>query len=79
MLKNFVRLVCECKSSWTASSFIERLEENIRQKVKDSHVICAVSGGVDSTVLAALLHRAIGDKLHCIHIDNGLMRLNESL
>lgn len=78
ILDNFLRNICGLKDSWDAHSFVERAIESIREQVGTSEVICALSGGVDSTVLAVLLHRAIGDKLHCIHIDTGLMRQNES-
>ncbi len=78
ILKNFVREICGCKENWDTHSFVENAIEEIKEKVGDKEVICALSGGVDSTVLAVLLHKAIGDKLHCIHIDTGLMRLNES-
>jgi len=78
ILENFVRVVCGCTEIWNATSFIEAAIKTIREEVGDGEVICALSGGVDSTCLAVLLHKAIGDKLHCIHIDTGLMRLNES-
>ncbi len=78
ILENFIRNICGCKDTWDAHSFIDTTIEKIRQQVGENEVICALSGGVDSTVLAVLLHKAIGDKLHCIHIDTGLMRLNES-
>ena len=78
ILNNFLRNICGCTEKWDAHSFVELAIKNIREKVGDKEVICALSGGVDSTVLAVLLHKAIGDKLHCIHIDTGLMRLNES-
>ncbi len=78
ILNNFVRGICECKETWNASSFINDSINKIQESVGDGEVICALSGGVDSTVLAVLLHKAIGDKLHCIHIDTGLMRKNES-
>lgn len=78
ILDNFLRKICGCKENWDAHSFVEKAIENIREQVGTSEVICALSGGVDSTVLAVLLHKAIGDKLHCIHIDTGLMRMNES-
>jgi len=78
ILGNFVRKICGCKAEWTATSFIEQSISDIREKVGNMHVLCALSGGVDSTVLAVLLHRAIGDKLHCVHIDSGLMRMGES-
>jgi GMP synthase (glutamine-hydrolysing) len=78
ILDNFLRNICGCKDNWDAHSFVETSIKNIREQVGENEVICALSGGVDSTVLAVLLHKAIGDKLHCIHIDTGLMRLNES-
>ena len=78
ILENFARKICQITDNWTTHSFIETTIEKIRQQVGNDEVICALSGGVDSTVLAVLLHKAIGDKLHCIHIDTGLMRLNES-
>jgi GMP synthase (glutamine-hydrolysing) len=78
ILENFVRQICGCTQTWSASSFIEETVKQIKEKVGNDEVICALSGGVDSTVLAVLLHKAIGEKLHCIHIDTGLMRLNES-
>jgi GMP synthase (glutamine-hydrolysing) len=78
ILSNFVRKICGCVETWNADSFIESAIQKIKDEVGENEVICALSGGVDSTVLAVLLHKAIGDKLHCIHIDTGLMRLNES-
>jgi GMP synthase (glutamine-hydrolysing) len=78
ILANFLFKVCGANSSWTPSSFVEKAEKEIRIKVKSAKVLCALSGGVDSSVLAVLLHRAVGDQLHCVHINNGLMRKNES-
>lgn len=78
ILENFVRNVCKCNDIWNAKSFIVTQIENIRNKVENDEVILALSGGVDSTVCAVLLHKAIGDNLRCIHIDTGLMRQNES-
>ena len=78
ILENFVLRICGCEGGWTPRSFIEKSIEDIRSLVGDGDVICALSGGVDSNVAAVLLHRAIGERLHCIHIDNGLMRKNES-
>lgn len=78
ILGNFVRNICKCTETWSADSFIDTAIEKIRAQVGSGEVICALSGGVDSTVLAVLLHKAIGDKLHCLHVDTGLMRLNES-
>jgi GMP synthase (glutamine-hydrolysing) len=79
VLKNFVRGVCGCSGDWNAESFVENAIRDIRQTVGDKKVLCALSGGVDSSVAAVLLHKAIGDRLFCIHIDNGVMRRGESL
>jgi GMP synthase (glutamine-hydrolysing) len=70
--------VCACAGGWDAGSFVEAAVVDIRAKVGTGGVICALSGGVDSTVAAVMLHKAIGKQLHCIHIDNGLMREGES-
>lgn len=78
VLENFVRNICGCVDTWNAESFIEIAIQEIRDKVGTEKVICGLSGGVDSTVAAVLIHKAIGDQLHCIHIDSGLMRMNES-
>ena len=78
LLKNFVFGVCGCKPSWTVQSFIESTVAAIRAQVGEARVICALSGGVDSSVTAALVHRAIGNQLTCIHVNNGLMRSGES-
>jgi GMP synthase (glutamine-hydrolysing) len=78
ILGNFLVTVCKAKGDWTAGSFIEREIKEIQERVGASKVLCALSGGVDSSVLAVLLHRAIGGQLHCVHINNGLMRKNES-
>lgn len=78
ILENFVRKVCLCQEIWNASSFIESSINEIKSKVGNENVILALSGGVDSTVAAVLLHKAIGEQLHCVHIDTGLMRTNES-
>lgn len=78
ILQNFLYNICGCEGGWNAESFIESAIRDIREKVGTGGVICALSGGVDSTVAAVLLHEAIGDQLHCIHIDNGLMRKGES-
>lgn len=77
ILENFVSGISGCSGSWTAASFIETESERIRQIVGNDKVICGLSGGVDSTVVATLLHRAIGDQLLCIFVDNGLLRKNE--
>ena len=78
MLSNFVHKICGCDAEWSADNVIESKLKSIKEKVGSGGVICALSGGVDSTVAAVLLHKAIGDQLHCIHVDSGLMRNNES-
>jgi GMP synthase (glutamine-hydrolysing) len=78
IIANFLFRVCNCNPSWTMSSFIHQSISEIRDKVGDELVICAVSGGVDSSVLAALIHKAIGNHLKCIFVDNGLLRKNEA-
>lgn len=78
ILNNFVREICGCIENWGTASFINDSIQFIREQVGSDGVICALSGGVDSTVAAVLMNRAIGKQLHCIHIDTGLMRTNES-
>ncbi len=78
ILRNFLYRVAGCKGGWTAASFIETTVARLRERIGSERVICGVSGGVDSSVLAALLHRAIGDRLHCIFINNGLLRKGEA-
>ena len=78
LLRNFVVGVCGCKGDWTPESFINQTVRELRDKVGDDEVVMALSGGVDSTVAAVLLHRAIGARLHCIYVDSGLMRKDES-
>jgi GMP synthase (glutamine-hydrolysing) len=79
ILENFVIGICGCEKNWNADSFITKAIENIRNKVgKTDNVLCGLSGGVDSTVTAVLIQKAIGDRLHCIHVDSGLMREGES-
>jgi len=77
ILRNFVVDICGCDQSWTPESFIETTVAEIRRKVGGDKVVLGLSGGVDSTVAAVLLHRAIGNQLHCIFVDNGLLRKNE--
>jgi len=78
ILRNFAFTICGCSGGWDPGSIIRMKTEEIRSVVGDDRVLCALSGGVDSSVLAVLLHEAIGDRLHCIHINNGLMRMRES-
>jgi GMP synthase (glutamine-hydrolysing) len=78
ILENFVRKICDCKSSWNSESFIDIELQRIKDLVGNDEVILGLSGGVDSTVAAVLIHKAIGNKLKCIHVDSGLMRLEES-
>jgi GMP synthase (glutamine-hydrolysing) len=78
ILRNFAYNVCGCTGDWTIASFIEEATERIRQQVGDGRVVCGLSGGVDSTVAAMLMHRAIGDRLTCIFVDNGLLRYDEA-
>jgi GMP synthase (glutamine-hydrolysing) len=77
LLKNFVVDVCGCQQDWTPASFIKETVERIKNEVGDGKVVMALSGGVDSTVAATLVHRAIGDNLYCIFVDNGLLRKDE--
>lgn len=77
ILRNFLFRIAGLKPDWTMSSFVDRVVGEMEREVGDRHVICALSGGIDSTVVAVLLHKAIGKKLHCIFVDNGLLRQNE--
>ena len=77
LLRNFVLGICDAKPDWTPASFVDSTVERLRKEVGDGQVVMALSGGVDSTVAAVLLQQAIGDKLHCIFVDNGLLRKNE--
>ena len=78
ILRNFVRDICGCQATWTMQAFIARVTAALREKVQGEHVLCAVSGGVDSMVLATLLHQAIGDALLPVFVDTGLLRQNEA-
>ena len=77
ILEHFVVDICRCEKLWTPASIIEDAIEKIKQQVGDDEVVLGLSGGVDSSVVAMLIHRAIGDKLTCVFVDNGLLRLNE--
>jgi GMP synthase (glutamine-hydrolysing) len=77
LLRNFVYQICGSKPTWTMQSYVETAVKQIREQVGSERVICALSGGVDSSVAAALTHRAIGDQLTCIFVDNGVLRAGE--
>ncbi|MGN1405835.1 MAG: glutamine-hydrolyzing GMP synthase, partial [Erysipelotrichaceae bacterium] len=77
MLFNFVRNICGCKGDWRMDSFVEEQVKAIREKVRDGRVLLALSGGVDSSVCAGLLSKAIGKQLTCVFVDHGLLRKNE--
>ena len=77
LIRNFVREICGCRGDWTPANFVQQAVADIRAQVGDGRVICALSGGVDSAVAAALVHRAVGDQLTCIFVDNGLLRREE--
>lgn len=78
LLSRFVHEICGCGANWTMPNYIEGTVAKIREQVGDEQVILALSGGVDSSVAAALIHRAIGDQLTCVFVDHGLLRLNEA-
>jgi GMP synthase (glutamine-hydrolysing) len=77
ILRNFLYRICGCTGTWTPGSFIRRATEAIRAQVGEARVICALSGGVDSAVAATLIHRAVGDRLTCVFVNNGLLRRQE--
>ena len=78
VLRNFIYNVCKCEGNWKMSSFVEETVNKIREKVGDKKALCALSGGVDSSVAASLMSRAIGNNLTCIFVDHGLLRKNEA-
>jgi GMP synthase (glutamine-hydrolysing) len=77
ILMNYLFRICESRPDWTMESFVEKTVSDLREQVGRKSVLCAVSGGVDSTVLAVLLHRAVKDRLRCLFVDNGLLRKGE--
>ena len=77
ILENFVMGICKCKGDWTPDSFIESTVKELREKIGEEKVVLGLSGGVDSSVAAVLLHKAIGTHLTCIFVDNGLLRKDE--
>ncbi len=79
ILHNFLFRICQCEGSWTTESFIDGTIGRLKEQVKDGKVVLGLSGGVDSSVCAVLLNKAIGKQLHCIFVDNGLLRKNEAL
>lgn len=78
VLDNFLFRICACRATWTMKSFVESVTHAMREQVGDAHVICALSGGVDSSVVAVLLHKALGPQLHCVFVNNGLLRKGEA-
>ncbi|MEE9218746.1 MAG: glutamine-hydrolyzing GMP synthase, partial [Acidobacteriota bacterium] len=78
ILRNFLFDICGCRGSWRMSAFAERAIEEIRSRVGDASIICGLSGGVDSSVTALLVHRAVGERLTCILVDNGVLRKDEA-
>ncbi len=77
LLDNFLKKVCGCSGDWEMSGYAKDMVKALREKIGDKKVLCALSGGVDSTVAAALVHRAVGDQLTCMFVDHGLLRKNE--
>lgn len=78
MLKNFLFDICKCRGDWDMGSFVDQAVAAIRKQVGDKRVLCALSGGVDSSVAAVLVHRAVGDQLTCVYVNHGFMRKGES-
>ena len=77
LISNFVHIICGCGNAWNSENIIEMRIEQLKNQIGNQKVLLGLSGGVDSSVVAALLHRAIGDQLTCVFVDNGLLRLNE--
>lgn len=77
LLRNFVLHICQCAQDWTPDQFVDTAISSLQDRLNDDQVVMALSGGVDSTVAATLIHKAIGKNLHCIFVDNGLLRKNE--
>ncbi|SVD53130.1 uncharacterized protein METZ01_LOCUS405984, partial [marine metagenome] len=77
ILNNFLFKICQCAKNWKMDSLVDFMINDIQSKVGNSKVVCGLSGGVDSSVVAVLIHKAIGDNLHCLFIDNGLLRFGE--
>lgn len=78
LIKNFLFQICGCSHLWTIESFLEQTSRDLRTKIGKDKVICALSGGVDSTVVALLLHKVVGDRVRCVFVNNGLLRKNEA-
>jgi GMP synthase (glutamine-hydrolysing) len=78
LIKNFLFHICECSNLWTIESFLEQTSHDLKKRIGSGKVICGLSGGVDSTVVALLLHQAVGNRLQCIFVNNGLLRKNEA-
>ena len=78
MLSNFVLGICKATADWNMGNFINEQVERIREEVGDGQVLCGLSGGVDSSVAAVLIHRAIGDRLVCVFVNNGMLRKHEA-
>jgi GMP synthase (glutamine-hydrolysing) len=78
LIRNFLFHICECSNLWTMRSFLEQTSYDLRKRIGSGWVICALSGGVDSTVVALLLHKVVGDRLKCIFVNNGVLRKNEA-
>ena len=78
LIRNFLFNVCGCSNLWTMESFLDQTSRDLKKRIGKESVICALSGGVDSTVVALLLHRVIGDRLRCVFVNNGLLRKNET-